>query len=40
MIVRHLFGFTDATLIAGVVDSQHCTRCDAAEVETYLATLI
>jgi hypothetical protein len=37
LIERHLFGFTGATLIAGAVDTVHCTRCTAPAITAYLA---
>jgi hypothetical protein len=37
--LRWLFGFRGAALITGVVDTQHCTRCSAAQIEAYLDTL-
>ncbi len=39
LIFRWLFGFTGPALVDGAVDLAHCTRCDAAAIETYLATL-
>jgi hypothetical protein len=39
LITRWLFGFRGATLVTGAVDHEHCTRCDAAAIETYLAVL-
>jgi hypothetical protein len=38
LVLRFLFGFTGAALVAGAVDDD-CTRCDAASIETYLQTL-
>ena len=40
MIVRYLFGFTGSTLIDGAYDSANCTRCTAADIEAYLATIV
>ena len=39
VIFRWLFGFRGDTLVAGAVDTAHCTRCDAPAIEAYLATL-
>jgi hypothetical protein len=39
LILRYLFGFRDATLIAGAVGGG-CTRCTATEVAGYLAGLL
>jgi hypothetical protein len=39
LVLRFLFGFTNATLTTGAV-AQDCTRCDAASIEGYLDTLI
>jgi hypothetical protein len=40
LVLRYLFGFTGATLTSGVVNTNGCTRCDAAAIEPYLQTLI
>ena len=40
LMLRFLFGFTGSTLTTGAVDTQNCTRCDAAAIEPYLQTLI
>jgi phosphoheptose isomerase len=40
LVLRYLFGFTGATLVAGAIDAANCTRCDAAAIEAYLQTLI
>ncbi len=39
LVVRHLFGFTGATLITGAFDVD-CTRCDAPAIEAYLDAVI
>ena len=36
LLLRYLFGFRGATLVAGV-DLGGCTRCDATAIEAYLA---
>jgi DNA-binding beta-propeller fold protein YncE len=40
LVLRSLFGFTGATLVSGAVDAQNCTRCFAAQIEPYLASLL
>jgi hypothetical protein len=40
LVLRYLFGFTGATLVAGAVDGTSCTRCTAPSIEGYLQTLI
>jgi hypothetical protein len=37
--LRWMFGFRDGTLIAGAVDTQNCTRCNATDIENYIAGL-
>jgi hypothetical protein len=39
LVLRYLFGIEGATLVAGAVDLQHCTRCDSAAIESHLASL-
>ena len=39
LFLRRLFGFTGATLVAGVV-GDGCTRCDAPAIESYIGGLI
>jgi hypothetical protein len=39
LILRRLFGFSDAALTAGAVDTGDCTRCDAAAIEPFLGLL-
>jgi len=39
LVLRFLFGFSGATLANGAVDTQNCTRCDAAAIVAYLQTL-
>jgi hypothetical protein len=39
LILRHLFGFTGATLVSGAVDLVECTRCTAPEIELFLGGL-
>ena len=39
LILRRLFDFTGATLIAGAVDLVDCTRCTAPAIEQYIAHL-
>jgi hypothetical protein len=39
LIFRWLFGFRGQSLVIGAVDTTHCTRCDPAAIETYLASL-
>jgi hypothetical protein len=39
LVLRWLFGFTGTTLVTGAVDTMNCTRCDAAAIESHLATL-
>jgi hypothetical protein len=38
--VRWLFGFRGPTLIAGALDTQHCTRCTAEAIDDYLASIV
>ena len=38
LIVRYLFGFRGAALIADALD-EDCTRCDAESIEIYLESL-
>ena len=38
-MLRHQFGFGGDALIAGAVDLDHCTRCTAMAIESYLATI-
>jgi hypothetical protein len=40
LVLRFLFGFTGATLVAGAIDTVACTRCNSPAIEAYLATLI
>ena len=40
LILRYLFGFRGATLIDGAVDDVSCMRCDATDIEDYIATLL
>ena len=40
LVLRFLFGFTDAALVSGAVDLGNCTRCDASSIEAYLQTLV
>ncbi len=40
LLLRHRFGFTGATLIAGAVDLVNCTRCTAAAIAAYIAALL
>jgi hypothetical protein len=35
LVLRHLFGFTGATLVNGAV-AANCNRCDAGEIDAYL----
>jgi hypothetical protein len=39
LVLRSLFGFTDAVLVAGAVDLAECSRCDSDAIEPYLAGL-
>jgi hypothetical protein len=39
LVLRYRFGFTGATLIAGVVDTADCTRCAAADILAYLTSI-
>jgi hypothetical protein len=39
LILRWLFGFRGSALVAGAVDGETCTRCDAESIEAYLAAL-
>ncbi len=39
LVLRYAFGFRGPTLVAGAVDLLGCSRCDAASIEAYLATL-
>jgi hypothetical protein len=40
LVLRFLFGFTGDALTSGAVNTEDCTRCDAASIEAYLETLI
>ena len=40
LVLRYLFGFRGPTLVSGAVDLAGCQRCDAVEIEAYLATLL
>jgi hypothetical protein len=35
LVLRHMFGFTGATLVNGAV-AGNCNRCDAGDIDTYL----
>ena len=39
LMLRYVFGFRGATLVTGAVDLANCTRCTAAQIEAYIATL-
>jgi hypothetical protein len=39
LIQRWLFGFRGIALVNGAVDLLECTRCEAAEIETYIEGL-
>jgi DNA-binding beta-propeller fold protein YncE len=39
VLLRFLFGFTGAALIADAIDEVNCTRCTAAAIEAYLEAL-
>jgi hypothetical protein len=39
LVLRHLFGFQGASLIAGAVDVVECTRCTAPSIEQYLTAI-
>jgi hypothetical protein len=39
LIVRYIFGFRGASLIAGAFDPMDCDRCEAGQIEAYLASL-
>jgi hypothetical protein len=39
LMLRYTFGFSGAVLTNGAVNLAGCTRCDAAAIEAYLATL-
>jgi hypothetical protein len=39
LVLRYLFGFKGGVLVTGAVGAG-CTRCDAAAIEAYLATVI
>jgi hypothetical protein len=39
LVLRYLFGFRGAVLVAGAVDLVDCTRCDAASIESYLQVI-
>lgn len=40
LLLRYLFGFRGAVLIAGAVDVLNCTRCTAPPIEAYIESLI
>jgi hypothetical protein len=40
LVLRFLFSFTGANLVAGAVDQGNCTRCSAGDIQAYLQTLI
>jgi len=37
LVMRYLSGLRGEDLIAGAVDTEHCTRCTAEAIESYLA---
>jgi hypothetical protein len=37
LLLRYFFGFRDAALVAGAVDLAECDRCEADEIEAYIA---
>lgn len=39
LVVRHLFGFTGATLTTGAVDTMNCTRCIEGTIAPHLDSL-
>ena len=39
LVLRRLFGFTDAPLTNGAVDLDNCNRCDAAAIQPFLARI-
>jgi hypothetical protein len=39
LVLRHLFGFSGASLVTGTVDLAHCGRCTAGEIQTYLDSI-
>jgi hypothetical protein len=40
LLLRYLFGFRDAVLVAGAVDVANCTRCAADTIEAYIASIL
>ena len=39
LVIRSAFGFTGEVLTSGAVNTNGCTRCDAASIQAYLQTL-
>jgi hypothetical protein len=39
LVLRYYLGFTGAALVSGAVDLQHCTRCNSASVQAYIASI-
>jgi hypothetical protein len=40
LFVRYLFGFRGDALVNGAVDPAHCSRCTAAQIEPYIASIL
>jgi hypothetical protein len=40
LILRYIFGFRDAVLITGAIDTQNCSRCTADEIEAYIESVL
>ena len=40
LVLRRLFGFSGATLVAGAVDLVDCARCDSTAIVTYLTSVV
>jgi subtilisin-like proprotein convertase family protein len=40
LVLRYIFGFRGAVLVAGAVDTLNCTRCGAPAIEAYLDPLV
>ncbi len=39
LILRSMFGLTDASLATGAVDLTNCTECDATGIDSYISTI-
>jgi hypothetical protein len=40
LVLRRLFGFSGTTLTSGAVSMPGCSRCDASQIEPYIASIL